>query len=74
MPRRAILSAGMPMISVSSKRIEPLRLPIMPMIDFSVVVLPAPLRPSRVTTSPALDVEIDAVQDVRSRRTRPRDS
>src|SRR5229473_7004659 len=25
----------------------------MPMIDFIVVVLPAPLRPSRVTTSPA---------------------
>src|SRR5207253_4931458 len=25
----------------------------MPMIDFSVVVLPAPLRPSSVTTSPA---------------------
>src|SRR5215469_4785775 len=26
---------------------------MMPMIDFSVVVLPAPLRPSSVTTSPA---------------------
>jgi hypothetical protein len=25
----------------------------MPMMDFSVVVLPAPLRPSSVTTSPA---------------------
>ena len=25
----------------------------MPMIDFSVVVLPAPLRPSSVTTSPS---------------------
>ena len=37
---------------------------MMPMTDFSVVVLPAPLRPSRVTTSPAFDVEIDAVQDV----------
>src|SRR5262249_28061301 len=27
---------------------------MIPMIDFSVVVLPAPLRPSSVTTSPAL--------------------
>src|ERR1700748_1980683 len=32
---------------------EPVRLPMIPMIDFSVVVLPAPLRPSSVTTSPA---------------------
>src|SRR5262249_21691154 len=39
-------------ISASPKRTEPLRLPMMPMIDFKVVVLPAPLRPSRVTTSP----------------------
>ena len=37
----------------------------MPMIDFSVVVLPAPLRPSSVTTSPLAHVEVDAVQDVR---------
>ena len=35
------------------------------MIDFSVVVLPAPLRPSSVTTSPGAHVEVDAVQDVR---------
>src|SRR5687767_2318557 len=40
------------MVSTPSNRTEPLRLPRMPMIDFSVVVLPAPLRPSRVTTSP----------------------
>ena len=37
----------------------------MPMIDFSVVVLPAPLRPSSVTTSPARTSNVDAVQDVR---------
>ncbi len=37
----------------------------MPMIDFIVVVLPAPLRPSSVTTSPFAHVEIDAVQNVR---------
>src|SRR2546423_982789 len=30
-----------------------MRLPTMPMMDLSVVVLPAPLRPSSVTTSPA---------------------
>src|SRR5512134_4128347 len=30
----------------------PRRFATMPMIDFMVVVLPAPLRPSRVTTSP----------------------
>ena len=33
--------------------IEPLRRPTSPMIDFSVVVRPEPLRPSRVTSSPS---------------------
>ena len=42
----------------------PLRRGTRPMIDFIVVVLPAPLRPSNVTTSPSAHVEIDAVQDV----------
>src|SRR5690606_16831191 len=36
-----------------SKRTEPLRRSTMPMIARSVVVLPAPLRPSSVTTSPS---------------------
>src|SRR5438128_9043656 len=45
-------SDGLPTVSPSSKRTEPERLPTMPMTDFSVVVLPAPLRPSRVTSSP----------------------
>src|SRR3712207_8809449 len=40
------------MVSTPSKTTEPRRLPMMPMIDFSVVVLPAPLRPRSVTTSP----------------------
>src|SRR5450755_2289783 len=40
------------MVSLPSSFTEPLRWLTMPMIDFSVVVLPAPLRPSRVTTSP----------------------
>src|SRR6266567_6377183 len=53
MPMRAILSEVARMISWLLNLIEPVRLPMMPMIDFSVVVLPAPLRPSSVTTSPA---------------------
>src|SRR5690348_13386472 len=53
MPIRAMRSEVARMISLLLKRIEPARLPMMPMIDLSVVVLPAPLRPSRVTTSPA---------------------
>ena len=36
-----------------SNRLSPSRLPTIPMIDFMVVVLPAPLRPSSVTTSPS---------------------
>src|SRR5882724_2893940 len=45
-------SDGLPTVSPSSKRIEPERLPTMPMTHFSVVVLPAPLRPKSVTSSP----------------------
>src|SRR5579884_3993398 len=41
------------MSSRPSKRIEPDRRSTIPMIDLSVVVLPAPLRPSSVTTSPS---------------------
>src|SRR5689334_8882588 len=44
-------------VSTPSNEMEPLRLPRMPMIDFKVVVLPAPLRPSKVTTSPAFTVK-----------------
>src|SRR5262249_12169330 len=53
-PIRAMRSEEARMISLPLKRIDPARLPMMPMIDFNVVVLPAPLRPSRVTTSPGL--------------------
>src|SRR5262245_14467477 len=53
MPSRAMRFDGSPAISVPLYRIEPARRTPMPMIDFSVVVLPAPLRPSSVTTSPA---------------------
>src|SRR3954447_13118061 len=35
------------------RRISPLRRRITPMMDFSVVVLPAPLRPRSVTVSPS---------------------
>src|SRR5271169_4544872 len=58
MPSRAILFEGMPMISVPLRRIEPRRWPMMPMIDLSVVVLPAPLRPSSVTTSPSATAKL----------------
>ena len=36
--------------------IWPVRLPTKPKMDLMVVVRPAPLRPSRVTTSPSLTV------------------
>src|SRR5580700_10040273 len=53
-PIRAILSDAARMISLPSKQTEPERLPMIPITDFSVLVLPAPLRPSSVTTSPGL--------------------
>src|SRR5688500_10314250 len=52
-PRRATLSAGKRMVSTPENLIEPSRRPTMPITDLSVVVLPAPLRPSSVTTSPS---------------------
>src|SRR4051812_48718893 len=52
MPQRAIVFDCRPISSRPSNRTEPLRWPTMPMMDLSVVVLPAPLRPSSVTTSP----------------------
>ena len=55
---RAILSDDARVMSLSLKRIEPVRLPMMPITDFSVVVLPAPLRPSSVTTSPAFTLKL----------------
>src|SRR2546425_866262 len=51
-PRRAMRSEGSAMICVPSKRIEPSRRAIMPMMAFRVVVLPTPFRPRSVTTSP----------------------
>src|SRR4051812_15448374 len=57
-PIRAIRSEEAREISWPSKRIEPERLPMMPITDFNVVVLPAPLRPSSVTTSPAFTVKL----------------
>src|SRR6185369_9130186 len=43
---------AMPMVSVPCTLTEPLRAPVRPMMARSVVVRPAPLRPSRVTTCP----------------------
>src|SRR5438445_9428331 len=45
-------SDGREISSCPSKRTEPDRLPMIPMMARSVDVLPAPFRPSRVTTSP----------------------
>src|SRR5712692_10099818 len=52
-PRRAMRFEGMATSSFPSNRMEPCRRGTMPMMDLRVVVLPAPLRPSSVTTSPA---------------------
>ena len=51
-------------MAAPSKRIRPWLGCTRPMIDFKVVLLPTPLRPSSPTTSPGADVERDAVQDV----------
>src|SRR6266404_5404952 len=56
-PMRAILSEDARVMSWPLKRIEPVRLPMIPITDLSVVVLPAPLRPSSVTTSPAFTLK-----------------
>src|ERR1700719_2418168 len=53
MPARAITLEASVVSSRSSKRTEPVRFSTMPMIALSVVVLPTPLRPRSVTTSPA---------------------
>src|SRR6478736_2806430 len=58
MPIRAILSDEARVMSSLLKRIEPVRLPMIPITDFSVVVFPAPLRPSSVTTSPAFTLKL----------------
>src|SRR6185437_14127267 len=52
MPCLAILFEASPHIWWPSNTTEPLARPSMPMIARSVVVLPAPFRPSKVTTSP----------------------
>src|SRR3954470_16652999 len=57
-PSRAMRSEDACEMSWPLNCIEPERLPMMPITDFSVVVLPAPLRPSSVTTSPAFTVKL----------------
>src|SRR5579859_794208 len=52
MPARPTLSDDRPMISLPSNRMLPVRRPVRPMMARKVVVLPTPLRPSSVTTSP----------------------
>src|SRR5438445_565779 len=51
-PSLAIRLEGSAIVSVPSSRTEPSRRPTIPIFDLSVVVLPTPLRPRRVTTSP----------------------
>src|SRR5271154_3522539 len=51
-PARAIRLGIRSIISAPPNFTLPSRRPTIPMIDFMVVVLPAPLRPSKVTTSP----------------------
>src|SRR5438046_9933372 len=53
MPSRAMRFDGRPISSLPRERIEPARWPGMPMMARRVVVLPAPLRPRRVATSPS---------------------
>ena len=52
MPAWAVRCSGRRIRSWPSKRMVPVRLRTMPMMARSVVVLPTPLRPSRVTVSP----------------------
>src|SRR2546430_1421893 len=51
-PSRAMRFEGRRISSAAPKRTEPRRLSTIPITDLSVVVLPAPFRPSSVTTSP----------------------
>ena len=53
MPARAIWFGIRPIISAPRNFTLPSRRGTRPMMDFIVVVLPAPLRPSSVTTSPS---------------------
>src|SRR5260370_39515540 len=57
MPDLAIRFEALAISSSPDRVIEPLRWPTMPMIARSVVVWPAPLRPSKVTTSPSPTVK-----------------
>ena len=54
-----------PAISTPSNMTEPVRGVTTPIRLFSVVLLPAPLRPSSATTSLRLDAQRDVEQDVR---------
>src|SRR6266851_9655503 len=58
MPSRAIRFEASRAISLPRKTTEPRRCGTIPIIALSVVVLPAPLRPSRVTTSPSATVKL----------------
>ena len=55
---------GQSVVSLPKMRTAPSRAGVSPTRLRSVVVLPAPLRPSSVTISPSPHLEADAVQDV----------
>src|SRR5271166_2922523 len=57
MPRRAMRFEERSTSSCPAKAMLPRRWPMMPMIARKVVVLPAPLRPSSVTSSPSPTVK-----------------
>ena len=63
MPRCAICHVGNFVRSAPSKLMLPDRARRYPMMLRNVVVLPAPLRPTRQTSSPAADRQADAVED-----------
>src|SRR6185295_11917149 len=58
MPCRAMRFDLRPINSWPSNLIEPFRLASIPMMARMVVVLPAPLRPSKVTTSPGFTSKV----------------
>src|SRR5882724_1543598 len=58
MPSRAMRFEANPAISVPRKTTEPRRCGTIPMIARRGVVLPAPLRPSNVTTSPSATAKL----------------
>ncbi len=58
MPSRTIASGFMPRRDLPASTISPVTFGTRPEMERSVVLLPAPLEPSRATISPSLDLEV----------------